>query len=659
MMPARGTVTATMPAHAYGTAPAQYTIGGPRVVVQGMQGQPIRVVGGQPQPQPQPQPVRYVVAGAQQSAYPSSLKVSSQQAVAGLGGTVGGNVIYKVASQGNFMVKVASQQQAVYQGAQPGDAAALKVASQLKVGSQLMAVPSGAGQPLVQHRVVQPTRVVIAPQPPSGTLFPSGAVSPGAMVTTAQPGAYTYRPAGSGQVQMLPPTMTSSQHATSVTVPARASATLSEAGLVKKAEEILQDGNRAELKALVVQCFRESESVKRDPPEINLKELYAFKRIFMQKTGVPESLFKDLEIDYCRFDFSGTTMLTINETYKMIKFYLYSVLRKAGVAQSLAVPMISSLDSIGYRNLKEVGKGAQGTVYFCTNAEGVEKCVKSYKKETVSITGLAELREEFEAMKLCACDRVAAAFEIFHDNQFYYMVGECYHGGDFMTLKIRARAEQVDMNEVWWRGVFRQCLEGIQFMHQQAMMHCDIKEPNLMLRTNNFREPQVVIIDLGLSKATVGKARTGGTPGYIPPETLERNIWFPKGDVFSMGVSVIQIITDKMPPTGARTTATPGGIFVEGCRTVEDISHATRTRLPPFDKMPPEWPDLRKWTQRLLQKNFNVRPTAQQALEDPWFTKEKRARVGTGLTEWVNARNRFATDGITASVLVRIEDGDN
>jgi len=425
---------------------------------------------------------------------------------------------------------------------------------------------------------------------------------------------------------------------------------------LKVAQELLADEQRERLKSLVVECFRyaESKSTQRTSPELTLNELYTFKAQFVQKTGIPDSLFKDINTDYVRFDFSGTGLLSVNEIYKLIKFYLYAALRKAGVSKSVGLP-ITSLEAAGYRNLREVGKGAQGTVYFCQTKDGTEKCVKSYKKDLVSLSGFAELKEEFEAMKLCACDRVAQAFEIFQDNQFYYMVGEAYHGGDFQTLKARANNAGVMMDESWWRGVFRQCLEGIVFMHEQAMMHCDLKEPNLMLRTTNYHDPEVVIIDLGLSKATVGKARTGGTPGYIPPETLDRGIWFPKGDVFSMGVCVIQIIIDKIPPTGARTTATPGGIFVEGCRTVDDIAHATKTRAPPFHSMPAEWPEMRKWTQRLLQKDIRVRPTAQQALEDPWFTKEFRSRTRTGFTKAVNARNRFATDGITNSVLVRID----
>jgi serine/threonine protein kinase len=236
------------------------------------------------------------------------------------------------------------------------------------------------------------------------------------------------------------------------------------------------------------------------------------------------------------------------------------------------------------------------------------------------------------------------------------LVGEAYHGGDFMTLKERA-VEQGVASEDWFRNVFRQCFEALVFMHEQAMMHCDIKEPNLMLREKSFRNPRVVVIDLGVCAcmATSDNGMPHGTPGYVPPETLKTRKWFPRGDVFSLGVSICQIMCDKLPPTGARDRNTPGGIFIEGCINVREIFQATIQRVPPLHLMPEEYPLLTPLVEKLLDKTHENRPSAPMVLNETWF---KTGRDGESTWRFAdkfdkyNARSRFASVGITNAFLM-------
>mmetsp|Transcript_67746 Transcript_67746/g.189066 ORF Transcript_67746/g.189066 Transcript_67746/m.189066 type:complete len:213 (-) Transcript_67746:75-713(-) len=154
------------------------------------------------------------------------------------------------------------------------------------------------------------------------------------------------------------------------------------------------------------------------------------------------------------------------------------------------------------------------------------------------------------------------------------------------------------------------------------MMHCDIKEPNIMVKTPNFHEPEIVLIDFGLTRAMaadeVGKIT--GTPGYIPPETWEGGVWFPGGDVFSMGVCMMQILLDKIPNT---ESPNKHAIFREGCEGLKDIRRATQTREPPFHLMPQSMPGLTDVVQKTLEKNMSRRPRAPRVLQDTWFCMEE------------------------------------
>jgi len=402
------------------------------------------------------------------------------------------------------------------------------------------------------------------------------------------------------------------------------------------------------LKRAVVQCFKRGVEDE-DEEYVDCDGLKQVCQALSKVLELPMEAFGDLDNNFLCFDFDGSGMLEVNEVYKVVKHQLRQYRKQLGGETQVVNMPFRTLQQAGYTVYKELGRGSQGVAKLAKDAAGREFCVKCLKKDSMSISGIEELQEEFQTLKLLEHENIAQVIELFYDSQFYYMVGEPYHGGDFMTLTQRAKEQQVPMTENWWRGIFRQCAEALEFMHEQSMMHCDIKEPNIMIKGNDFRKPEVVVIDFGVCRAmvTASNGMPGGTPGYMPPETIKQRKWFPRGDVFCLGVTFIQVLLDKSPPTGPRTTTTPGGIFVEGCRTIEDIFNATLTRKPPLDMMPPQLSDLSDLLAAMLTKDVTQRPTASQVLGKEWFdsvaTPSKKGR----------SRNEWATVGITKSFLAR------
>jgi serine/threonine protein kinase len=385
----------------------------------------------------------------------------------------------------------------------------------------------------------------------------------------------------------------------------------------EKIAKLLQD--RAELKALVCRLFKNVASVTPDPEHLDPRGLRCFRALFTHNLNLPEEAFGDLLTDYVRFDFDGNGRLDVTETYKLVKFHLWEYTKQLGSGGAQVNIPCMTLQGAGYKVSKELGKGNQAVVQLATDRDGNARCIKCYDKSKVSAVGLDMLKEEFEAMKLVGCQALAQTFEIFQDAQYYYMVNEVYYGGDFTTLRPRAEKQGVDMTEDWWRSIFRQCFRALDFMHQQAMIHCDIKEPNLMLKTDNIFEPEVVIVDFGLAKA-MGVKDTGvfgGTPGYIPPETLKHKKWFPRGDIFSLGVVMFQMLTDRLPEY--RLTPTNKGLFLQGCKTLEDVQQATISRQAPFHDLP-RYPGLVPLVAKLLEKQLSLRLSGPQALTDAWIT---------------------------------------
>jgi len=382
------------------------------------------------------------------------------------------------------------------------------------------------------------------------------------------------------------------------------------ADIKTKIEHFLLQKERTHLKNAVLRLFGQ---VAGRGAGLDALGLARFSTSLVQELRIPADIFTDVSLDYVRFDFDGNGILDMNEVYKLVKFHFWEYWKKLeGPAAHSPVP-VKTIDAAGYRVIRDLGQGSQGVVRLCKDKKDKEWCVKCYNKTLMLRGGIEELHEEYEAMQLLGCERLAKTVEVFQDADFFYMVNEPYYGGDFKGLVDRAFQSGVRVSEDWWRTIFKQCLQALAFMHQQAMIHCDIKEPNIMLKTKNYNAPEVVLVDFGICKAMGAEddeCTISGTPGYIPPETINLGKWFPRGDLFSLGVVMFQMVSGK-------------DLFTVGCRTFEDIFQRTVEMQPPYQYLEPRWPLFTNLVSKLLQKQCQLRPPAPRALKDEWFAAGK------------------------------------
>lgn len=94
--------------------------------------------------------------------------------------------------------------------------------------------------------------------------------------------------------------------------------------------------------------------------------------------------------------------------------------------------------------------------------------------------------------------------------------------------------------------VFRMIATGLNAMHQQGFIHCDIKPNNILMS----KAGSIKIIDLGQScKIGTTKRRIQGTPAYIAPEQVRRKPLGPRTDIFNLGATMYWALTGKNVPT--------------------------------------------------------------------------------------------------------------
>mmetsp|Transcript_731 Transcript_731/g.1771 ORF Transcript_731/g.1771 Transcript_731/m.1771 type:complete len:642 (-) Transcript_731:144-2069(-) len=412
---------------------------------------------------------------------------------------------------------------------------------------------------------------------------------------------------------------------------------------------------------------------------LSLEECSAMTKELGAKLNLPDWLFADTEHMFERFDFDGSGALTKTECEKMIRTGLQQRrVELGGLKQPVDVPE-HTLESAGYTVVRELGRGGQGVMYLATsdNEKGKSAwmcacdaqpdpenaksyCIKFYDKEDANACDMDELIAEYALMKEMSNKYVAKTYEVFQDRSFYYLVNEPYFGGDLTKIAKRAHQNHVAMTEDWWRPIFRQVLEGLAYLHQNAIVHCDIKEPNIMIANNDsFKAPVPVLIDFGLSTpfgrleedrdATGGVGSPAGTPGYIPPETWETEVWYPVGDVFSLGVVFFQIMVARIPSDHTDIE----GVFQEGSNE-QEMFKDVKSRPLPWQSFPSDWPDLRSLLEQMTSRDRKTRPRAPQALEHKWFSSTSDASMpATTVRDLVYHSESYDTkDGVVLQLTV-------
>ena len=145
---------------------------------------------------------------------------------------------------------------------------------------------------------------------------------------------------------------------------------------------------------------------------------------------------------------------------------------------------------------------------------------------------------------------IVNVMDYFEANNTCYYVMEYLSGGDLDTL-IEKRGGLSEEETIRFT---RQIGAALSFMHQNKMLHLDLKPKNVMLNTDN----DAILIDFGLSKqydstgepessTTVGR----GTPGYAPLEqaNYQDGHGFPVTmDVYALGATMYKMLTGVRAP---------------------------------------------------------------------------------------------------------------
>ncbi|XP_052193593.1 mitogen-activated protein kinase kinase kinase NPK1-like [Diospyros lotus] len=293
-----------------------------------------------------------------------------------------------------------------------------------------------------------------------------------------------------------------------------------------------------------------------------------------------------------------------------------SCLRKSRVFSRPSPPPPMARDEappIRWRKGELIGCGAFGQVYMGMNLDSGE--LLAVKQVLIAANGASkekaqahvrEIEEEVKLLKNLSHPNIVRYLGTVTEEETLNILLEFVPGGSISSLlgKFGSFPEAVI------RTYTKQLLLGLDYLHNNGIIHRDIKGANILVDNKGC----IKLADFGASKqvvklATVSGAKSmKGTPYWMAPEVIRQTGHSFSADIWSVGCTMIEMATGKPP-------------WSEQYQEVAALFYVGTTKSHP--PIPEHISDEAKdFLLKCLQKEPELRPTASELLQHPFVTEE-------------------------------------
>ena len=223
------------------------------------------------------------------------------------------------------------------------------------------------------------------------------------------------------------------------------------------------------------------------------------------------------------------------------------------VAGSSATPMLGR-----YEIKKELGKGAMGIVYLGVDPKiNRPVAIKTMRfEEGLEEKAMKDQKDRFfreaQAAGNLTHPNIVKIFDAGEEQDIAYIAMELLKGDD---LKKWATKDNLLPVPKVLEYIARSA-EALDYAHKNGIVHRDIKPANIML----LEDGTIRVADFGIARITESsKTATGtvmGTPYYMSPEQIAGKKVDGRADLFSLGVTMYELLTGERPWKGGESIGT-------------------------------------------------------------------------------------------------------
>ncbi|XP_034241669.1 caM kinase-like vesicle-associated protein [Thrips palmi] len=254
----------------------------------------------------------------------------------------------------------------------------------------------------------------------------------------------------------------------------------------------------------------------------------------------------------------------------------------------------------------EIGRGKFGTVYRCrergTGLSLAAKFVSVARKED-----RRNVEREVDIMRSLQHPRLLQLYDAFEYEKNVCLILELIEGGELFE---RVIDDDFVLTEKSCTIFMRQICEGIQFVHQQHILHLDLKPENILCLTKTGN--RIKIIDFGLARRyEVGKKLQVlfGTPEFVAPEVVNFDQIGFNTDMWSVGVICYVLLSGLSPFMGDTDIETMANVTIAKYDFEDEVFNDISE-------------DAKDFIAKLLVKEKENRMCAEACLHHRWLRRK-------------------------------------
>ncbi|KZV66238.1 hypothetical protein PENSPDRAFT_755870 [Peniophora sp. CONT] len=253
-----------------------------------------------------------------------------------------------------------------------------------------------------------------------------------------------------------------------------------------------------------------------------------------------------------------------------------------------------------------LGKGAFGQVYRALNwATGETVAVKEIQLSNIPKGEIGQIMSEIDLLKNLNHPNIVKYKGFVKTREFLYIILEFCENGSLNHICKRFGKFPENLVAVY----ISQVLEGLVYLHDQGVIHRDIKGANIL----TTKDGAVKLADFGVASNTTAAGAASddavvGSPYWMAPEVIEQSGATTASDIWSVGCTVIELLEGRPPYHFLKPMPALYRIVQDDCPPIPEGAS----------------PIVKDFLYHCFQKDCNLRISAKKLLRHPWMVQVKK-----------------------------------